>query len=172
MTSLHLGFGRIVLSLVVGFAPILAAASCSSQSDVGTNTNWVSCKNDADCVRAGLAVCSGGFCKNSASAVPTCNWPSSLDGDASSRSACHAGRALVQCELEGGITEMCVSEAPTRCPDSSSPPSGCQDRCQLDEYVAECGGVGPGPIPDPPPGCRSLGAVPAGIVYYCCSCAS
>jgi hypothetical protein len=32
--------------------------------------------------------------------------------------------------------------------------------------------VGPGPIPDPPPGCRPWGAVPAGIAYYCCPCGS
>lgn len=102
--------------------------------------------------------------------LPACTWPSSLDGDASSRTACHAARALVSCGLPNGAGEMCLSGNPTTCPGGNQVGGPCEDKCRPDEYAAACGGVGPGPVPDPPPGCRTIGAVPAGIVYYCCPC--
>jgi len=52
-------------------------------------------------------------------------------------------------------------------PDNSS---SCKDQCGQTEYAASCGGVGPGPVPNPPSGCRSAGAIPAGIAFYCCPC--
>jgi hypothetical protein len=64
---------------------------------------------------------------------------------------------------------MCVSDNATYCPQGGEP-GPCENRCHPDEYVASCGGVGPGPIPDPPAGCRSIGAIPAGITYHCCPC--
>jgi hypothetical protein len=51
-----------------------------------------------------------------------------------------------------------------------SPFDPCEDECHADEYAVACGGVGPGPIPDPPGGCRTVAANPAGYMFYCCPC--
>ncbi len=104
-------------------------------------------------------------------ALTACTWPSSLDAtDAASDGACHAERALVKCSLPGGVTAECLSDDPTSCPDSTG--GSCADQCNKDEYAVSCGQVGPGPIGSPPAACRSMGAIPAGIVYYCCPCGS
>ena len=102
--------------------------------------------------------------------LPACTWPSELDGDASSRAFCHAARVYLSCDLPGGVTELCTTDGVMHCTDSGTSP--CHPKCASNEYVASCGGVGPGPVPDPPSGCRSMGANPGGTAYYCCPCGS
>lgn len=106
---------------------------------------------------------------NAAAGLPACTWPSELDGDASSRATCHAARALVTCTIPGGGTgTMCTTDGTLACEGTNLGP--CSDKCNADEYVASCGGPGPGAVPDAPAGCRFSGAVPAGIAFYCCPC--
>jgi hypothetical protein len=98
----------------------------------------------------------------------TCTWPDTLGAiDASARDTCSAARTLLSCDYETGGTVECMTNDWT-CDGSVS--GSCVPRCEANEYVAACGGAGPGPIPEPPLGCRSLGAIPAGVVFYCCPC--
>jgi hypothetical protein len=122
---------------------------------------------------AALAACSGstvGSSSAGAGGVAACTWPASLDDADAAPGACHARRAMVQCQLPDGVTEGCLSDDPTQCPGAPDAGGTCTDQCAQDEYAVACGQVGPGPIGTPPAGCRSLGAIPAGIVYYCCPC--
>jgi hypothetical protein len=166
---------------VSALAVIMALVSCSSPSPSnGTNTNWIVCKKDDDCAKAGVGAFCGDdqVCKialadggSSPAALttthgPACTWPSALDG--SSRDFCHANRTLLACMFSGGASGSCVTDGLALCEGATS----CESRCQPNEYVANCGGVGPGPVPDPPAGCRSAGAIPAGVAYYCCACGS
>jgi hypothetical protein len=174
MTTARIGFSRILV-LVAALAATLAAASCSSPSpQQGTNTNWIACKADADCAKLGAAaVCNAGVCKAPADAAVygPCKWPSSLDAvDASSR-ACRAARTIVSCGVPNGGGVICLSNDPTQCPpDPNNVPGPCRAECKADEYAAACGGVGPGPVPDPPAGCRPLFAGPGGGESFCCPC--
>ena len=109
------------------------------------------------------------------SSWPSCSWPTALDPDpsGSARDHCVAARTRLSCALPDGVTESCTTNDPMRCESSDAPdPALCHAECAQNEYSATCGGVGPGPIPAPPAGCHSGGLVPAGIVYYCCPCAS
>jgi hypothetical protein len=156
------------------------AASCSTNTNLeGTNTNWVTCSTDSECTAVQIgATCVNGVCKtadggvvaNKGSSLSACTWSPELDGDASSRATCHAARALIACNLPGDVYESCETDGTPHCSDSGNAP--CNDLCGASEYVASCGGVGPGPIPNPPAGCRSMGANPAGIADYCCPCGS
>ncbi len=98
--------------------------------------------------------------------LPACSWPASLD-DAAPRQ-CSAARAYVACNLTSGVSEDCMSDDPTTCPDASA--ASCTDLCHADEYAVGCGGVGPEPSPPLPSGCRSLPAGPGGGVLGCCPC--
>jgi len=105
-------------------------------------------------------------------ALPSCTWPAELvDVDESTREVCSAGRTLLSCEMIQG-THICVSDNPISCPESSSlpGPSSCTNLCEPDEYVATCGGVGPGAVPDPPEGCRTTFTNPGGVSQHCCPC--
>jgi hypothetical protein len=106
----------------------------------------------------------------SKSSLSACSWPAELDGDPTSREHCHAVRRSLECTNTNGIGESCTPDSGvTNCGD---PAATCRDHCALDEYVASCGSVGPGPVPDPPSGCKFAGAIPAGIAFYCCPCGS
>jgi len=161
----------------VALAVGAALASCSSPApEEGTNTNWITCTANDECTKvASGATCQGGVCKTLDGGVlqqppplPACTWSPALDGDASSRATCHAGRARVSCSLPNGVSESCVTDGTPSCPDATNTP--CHYECKPTEYTVWCGGVGPGPVPDPPNGCRFLDAAPAGIAYYCCPC--
>jgi hypothetical protein len=103
---------------------------------------------------------------------PACKWPATLGApDASARTTCDAARTLLSCTIAGGGSAGCISNDPTTCAGVPGV-QNCTPQCGVHEYVAACGGVGPGPVPDPPTGCRAMGAVPAGIAYYCCPCIS
>jgi hypothetical protein len=115
-------------------------------------------------VLAALAACTGSMGASSTTTT-VCTWPTSLDGVDATAGACHAKRALVQCSLPGGVTEGCLSDDPAECPGAADAGGTCTD-----QYGVACGQVGPGPIGTPPAACRDMGAIPAGIVYYCCPC--
>lgn len=119
---------------------------------------------------AALAACTETTAGSSTNAA--CTWPASLDDADAAAGACHAKRALVQCSLPGGVTEACLSDDPAECPGSADAGGTCTDQCAAGEYGVACGQVGPGSIGTPPAACRDMGAIPAGIVYYCCPCGS
>jgi membrane protease subunit (stomatin/prohibitin family) len=78
---------------------------------------------------------------------------------------------MLSCTLPGGVTASCWTDDPMQCQGGN--PAGavaCHAECAKNEFLARCGGVGPGPIPDPPAGCRAQGAAPAGIEFFCCPC--
>lgn len=127
----------------------LAAAACSSSSSL-TNSDG----------------------ESGSAAETQCRWPDALNG-ADGRTACHPARALVECHDPAGNGCGCETDGAITC-DCSAVSSGgswtCVSTCAATAYVVSCGGVGPGPVPDPPAGCTSAGALPAGIAYYCCPC--
>jgi len=100
--------------------------------------------------------------------LPQCSWPSSLDASDAAQGQCRAARALVQCDLGGGVTEGGLSDDATRC---SGGAAG-HDLCNEDEYGAACGSVGPSQAvaDDPPAGCRSKLMTPGGVAFFCCPC--
>jgi hypothetical protein len=51
-----------------------------------------------------------------------------------------------------------------------SPSMNCTSNCAVNEYVAICGGIGPGRVPEPPASCRFDSANPGGFAMYCCPC--
>jgi hypothetical protein len=100
--------------------------------------------------------------------------PGLLDGGADAGEVCASARAQVECALSNGDTELCLSDDPSTCP-GTVPMAGvtrthCFDRCAASEYGATCAGGPSHAAPSPPPGCTSLGAVPAGATLYCCPC--
>lgn len=105
--------------------------------------------------------------------VSACGWPSTLGTLGSAgRDVCRAARAFLSCETDGGGV-ACASEDFVTCSDAKidAPLRNCKNDCKEDEYVALCGGVGPGPVPEPPAGCHATAfANPAGTVTYCCPC--
>ncbi|HXJ20649.1 MAG TPA: hypothetical protein VMT03_10480 [Polyangia bacterium] len=116
--------------------------------------------------------CSGGHLASpdgpSGSLVASeCHWSSGLS-DADGRTACVPARALVQCTSPGGGGIGCTTDGQISCAGVGE--SACVSSCATNQYVVSCGGVGPGPVPDPPAGCTFESAVPAGIAYYCCPC--
>ena len=120
-----------------------------------------------------LAACTTSAGGSSTTSTSTaCTWPASLDEADAAAGACHAKRALMSCSLPGNLTEGCLSDDPTQCPGAADAGGTCTDQCAAEEYGVACGQVGPGPIGTPPAACRDMGAIPAGIVYYCCPCGS
>jgi len=105
----------------------------------------------------------------------SCGWPSNLaDLGSASREVCRATRAFLQCEIAGGGGLICASDDFTRCAHpvgTAGAPANCDSTCEADEYVALCGGIGAGSVPEPPVGCRrgSL-IIPGGIAIHCCPC--
>jgi hypothetical protein len=108
-----------------------------------------------------------------ADALAACTWPASLDSQDAGAGACQPAHALLSC-TDGNVTELCLSDDPTRCPGVSALPGvtvdNCHDLCDPQEFAVVCGSVGPGPTNDPPAGCHGAEATPAGIVFYCCPC--
>jgi hypothetical protein len=103
---------------------------------------------------------------------PSCSWPAALDPDpsGSARDHCVAARTRLSCSLPDGSGLSCWTDDPTQCDGGNPPGAECHADCAENEFSARCGGVGPGPVPDPPAGCRADGFVPAGIAFYCCPC--
>jgi len=104
--------------------------------------------------------------------VTQCRWPEALNG-ADGRTACIPARVAVSCHDPAGEGCGCTTDGGTTCDCSglvNGGPWTCTSTCAANQYTVSCGGVGPGPVPDPPAGCTSAGAVPAGIVQYCCPC--
>ncbi len=168
----------ILGALVALFCAVTFAACSSPAPGAGTNTNWIKCGIDVDCANASAAAtCVSGVCRTAdgraamaASKLPSCTWPSTFDADASSRATCHPSRAYIACTNPGGTDESCTTNGAITCQGATS--GTCHNDCTANEYAAACGGIGPGPVPDPPAGCRSLGANPGGVAFYCCPCGS
>ncbi|HSS40453.1 MAG TPA: hypothetical protein VLT58_16925, partial [Polyangia bacterium] len=108
----------------------------------------------------------------SALGAQQCHWPEALNG-ADGRTACAPARAMVSCRDPRGEGCGCTTDGGATCDCSGIVGGGpwiCTSSCAANQYVVDCGGVGPGPVPDPPAGCVFSSAVPAGISYYCCPC--
>ncbi len=108
--------------------------------------------------------------------LPACTIPAGLEkADADLSVQCVAHRALLECEVGDGIVGTCFSDDSegTQCLPEDMVPAGseCFDTCDPDEYAAACG-FGSGEAPDPPAGCRLIGADAIGTSQYCCSCGS
>jgi hypothetical protein len=107
------------------------------------------------------------------SLIQECHWPSNLAAlDSTTREVCRAARAFLNCKTNG-VGIPCATDDFSKCGSTSSgevPFENCSNTCKGDEYAALCGGVGPGPVPDPPAGCRFAFANPGGIATYCCPC--
>lgn len=103
-----------------------------------------------------------------------CSWPANLASlGSSAREVCSATRAYLSCSTQGGGGLWCPSNDSSSCADptlADQHVKDCESRCKADEYVAICGGVGPGAVPEPPSGCRFDTANPGGSVTYCCPC--
>lgn len=119
-----------------------------------------------------------------------CRWPDSLNDAGPGVRGCGVGRAFLECTFPSGVscsargsgplTELCISDDPTKCSDCTSLPSGatCHNRCGAGEYAVSCGGPpllspdgGTPPVyQDTPAGCVAMGSTPAGNTYACCPC--
>jgi hypothetical protein len=112
----------------------------------------------------------------SSTSLPTCTWPASLDPVDGSSDACVAARTYLACQDSNGGGEDCLSNDPTQCPGPDLTAgvtySACVDQCHANEYAVGCGGIGPGPSPSLPAGCRNLPAGPGGGSVGCCPCGS
>jgi hypothetical protein len=100
-----------------------------------------------------------------------CSWPSSLND--AGPGGCTAALALVSCTNSAGDTCGCLSSSMESCAvGACSGYSGCRDQCGANEYAVACGSIGPSAqeSANPPAGCTTKLATPAGIVYYCCPC--
>jgi hypothetical protein len=108
--------------------------------------------------------------------LPSCEWTSSSEAADASDESCRTGRTLLKCELANGTTHECISDNSTTCSESNSTES-CHNQCDADEYGAWCGGP---PTPGeeqkstapPSAACRRMQIIPAGVITYCCPCAS
>jgi hypothetical protein len=110
-----------------------------------------------------------------APALPSCSWPAAFNpGPDAPAGTCRAARLYLQCRLGPDAFAECASNDPTTCPLPSPVPgatySNCHDQCEPGEYALACGGIGPGPWPQPPPTCRMLPGNPGGGSIACCPC--
>ena len=150
---------------------IWAGVSCAGEQAspdreaMGANAAGVSNQRDG----------AGSFADHSAATEPigACHWPSRLAAVGSTtREVCSAARAFLSCDVSGGSV-ACPSDDLRNCVNAAeveSPMKNCTSHCEVDEYAAFCGGVGPGRVPEPPAGCRFKFANPAGVAVYCCPC--
>ena len=129
------------------------------------------------CAAAGCSVSGGTETGNppwphTGPALGECSWPAALLAlDDTSREACRAARSAVTCRQEDGSGATCLLDAQGEgCSQVTSDPEECESLCDPGEYVAACGGVGPGAVPEPPAGCRFAAALPAGVALHCCAC--
>jgi hypothetical protein len=122
---------------------------------------------------------SNGGANEAGAGVPACSWPANLDDGGAGWSV---SRAWLKCAY-GPDTELCSSDNLTTCPPSNAVAGGtataCVDQCATNEYAVGVGGppyllpdgaMGVRPSPDLPSTCHSVGALPAGVEYYCCPC--
>jgi hypothetical protein len=104
-----------------------------------------------------------------------CHWPSDLAPlGTQTRDTCIAARAYLSCSFGGGGV-LCPSNDAVSCADPVDPQfqvTTCTNTCGAHEYVAICGGIGPGAVPEPPAGCHAGSGNPGGSVMYCCPCES
>ena len=147
----------------------VVAVSCNGSSDHqdARMDAMAECTVDSDCATLTAApACSGGRCISNAgqdaepagagtTTLPACTWPSERQKGAAARTTCAPSRAYVSCTLSGGVTEHCLSDTATSCP-GVPPFDPCKDECRSEEYAVACGGVGSGPIPEPPADCRAI----------------
>lgn len=122
---------------------------------------------------AAIASCGPFEETTSGASWPSCSWPAELEPDdsGSTRDRCTAARTLLACALPGGGMAICATNDPTRCEgEVASDTEACHAECTRKEYSVICGGVGPGPTPAPPAGCRLSAPTPGGIAFYCCPC--
>jgi hypothetical protein len=124
---------------------------------------------------AGSNAAGSGTEKGGSAAPAQCKRADGLDGPGAPRDSCTSKRAYLKCDLPGGVTELCLSDDPTRCPDEGvsggAAAMSCSDQCAADEYAVACGRIGPNVgSAAPPDGCRSLLAGPGGGISYCCPC--
>src|SRR5262249_11377628 len=105
--------------------------------------------------------------------LPACTWPAALDAADAGAGACRPARTLLDCTSPQGVSEVCISDDPTRCTGDNGAVAGpftCHDTCAPNEYAVSCGKIGVGLTVDPPTGCHDALASPGGIVFYCCPC--
>ena len=167
---------RTLSAVMAPWCVVIAAACSSSAPGAGTNTNWIKCTTDVGCAATATpATCVSGVCRTAdgkaalaASKPEACVMPSP-DAGASGRAACQMSRAYVTCMNPDGSGSSCTTDGAITCEGATGT---CQGECAATEYVAACGGVGPGPVPDPPAGCHFVAAFPAGVAFYCCPCGS
>jgi len=109
-----------------------------------------------------------------ATAIPGCVWSASFDSADAALGQCVAARVYLSCKGSNGDGMTCMSNDPAGCPEPNPIQgvtfSDCENQCSPDEYALGCGGVGPGPWPQPPSTCRMLPAGPGGGTVSCCPC--
>ena len=103
--------------------------------------------------------------------LPACQWPAAFEPANVEPRGCRAARTFLECDTPSGFLS-CMSDNLESCPPSVpiADYSNCRNQCAPGEFALACGGVGPGPVPEPPPVCRSVLSGPGGQVFHCCPC--
>lgn len=116
----------------------------------------------------------GGNSPLSDASLPACTWSPSFEPATAAPGQCRAARTYLSCQGAKGDGMSCLSTNVTECPGQNTTPgmsySECADQCHSDEYALACGGLGPGPWPQPPAACRTLPSGPGGGSISCCPC--
>jgi hypothetical protein len=124
-----------------------------------------------------LGACGSSSSGSKTDASPsTCTWPTIFEAADASPGQCRAARAYLSCQGSNGGGMLCLSNSATECPDPNQTPdvvyAACVNQCHEGEYALACGGIGPGPWPQPPATCRPLPPSPGGGSISCCPCGS
>ena len=195
--------GDVCSDVCVGDCPNAAISRSDSpryNADLAGTPARIARPNGGTCSCAlGPAFCRAGTCSIQSpldDAGPKedggqCRWPDNLNDAGPGVRACQVGRAFLQCIYPSGVacgaissgplTELCISDDPTSCPNCRPLPSGatCTDQCAPGHYAVSCGGPPLFPLPDSgaapvyqdtPIGCTTAGVTPAGNTYSCCPC--
>lgn len=195
--------GDVCADVCVGDCPNAAISRSDStryDADLASTPARIAHPNGGTCSCAlGPAFCRAGTCgihsplddAGSMESGGQCRWPDSLNDAGPGVRACQVGRALVQCTYPSGIacgvtssgplTEWCISDDPTSCPNCRPLPSGatCTNQCAPGQYAVSCGGPPLVPFPDggatsvyqeTPSACTPAGVTPGGNAYACCPC--
>jgi hypothetical protein len=179
---------------------IRSSESARYNADLAATSARMAHPNGGTCSCAlGPAFCRAGTCDihspredaGTSDAPGQCRWPDTLNDAGPGVRACGVGRVFLECTYPSGVgctarssgtlTELCVSDDPTKCSDCATLPSGatCRNLCGSGEYAVSCGGPPLSPLPDgeatavyqdPPQGCVAMGITPAGNTYGCCPC--
>lgn len=101
----------------------------------------------------------------------TCGGLAERQAQAPFAGQCSAQLHLLTCSRGDGSSSICLSDVTNACPELDESFDSCESRCEDGEYAMACGGVNPmNEYEQPPEVCRSAGATPGGVVYYCCPC--